>query len=257
MFLINNEIYFDPESRKLIVDDKSLQLTDNMSRCLLVLLLNRGNVVTKETLLKEVWQKNGVIVTETSIRQTLSQLRKAFINIGHNEEIIFTLPRQGYKVSSISENASSEKESDDTNLNEDAGDNSKFYKVHHTLIKSTFPYKSTLLIILLIVVTTVACMYAYVQYLFIFHVNYTVISDDEKRSVLVIEKMTHSGAKIDDALEQLDYYIEHEIITTPLEYNVYINETLHKNNYSYFICNRQSGKSRQCQSVMIYSRLTR
>ncbi|MBS0906211.1 winged helix-turn-helix domain-containing protein [Pantoea dispersa] len=99
MWLINNEILFNPESRTLENKGKvTLQLNASASRCLSLFLSNPGDVISREALLKEGWGNQGVLVTDNSLRQVLSTLRKQFSHFNIEGDLFVTMHRKGYRL---------------------------------------------------------------------------------------------------------------------------------------------------------------
>ena len=72
-----------------------MPLTPKMYEMLLVLIKNRGEVVEKETLLKEVWPDS--FVEEGNITFNIRQLRKALDDDAQSPKFIETVPRRGYR----------------------------------------------------------------------------------------------------------------------------------------------------------------
>jgi DNA-binding winged helix-turn-helix (wHTH) protein len=86
---------FDPAARLLSRSSKTLPLTFKAADTLRVLVENRGQVVTKNKLLEEVWP--GSFVEEGSVEQNISALRKALNGTGEAHRYIETLPKRGYR----------------------------------------------------------------------------------------------------------------------------------------------------------------
>lgn len=100
-YLINQSIFFDPATCMLhnIADPSVCQTLNAMtSRCLIALLDNHGNVLSREELLESGWGMSGVIVASNSLNQAISQLRKVFKQLGEASEIITTVSREGYRI---------------------------------------------------------------------------------------------------------------------------------------------------------------
>ncbi|KAA5971619.1 winged helix-turn-helix domain-containing protein [Pantoea sp. M_9] len=73
-------------------------LSETAARCLALLSEHEKHVVTKEEILSVCWQSKGLIVSDASVRQLITQLRRSFQKIGMPENIIITVPRQGYML---------------------------------------------------------------------------------------------------------------------------------------------------------------
>ncbi|EMK6583837.1 winged helix-turn-helix domain-containing protein [Vibrio parahaemolyticus] len=90
---------FDPTARRQLShpsQEKSKKLKSTESKVLELLLLNQGNVVTKECILQEVWGER--IVSASSITQSIAQIRLALGDNGKEQHYIKTVPKQGYML---------------------------------------------------------------------------------------------------------------------------------------------------------------
>jgi TolB-like protein/DNA-binding winged helix-turn-helix (wHTH) protein/Tfp pilus assembly protein PilF len=82
----------DLRRARLQVDGKHVVLRPQSFEVLRVLAQNRGQLVSKQTLLDEVW--GDAVVTDDSLTQCLGDIRRA---LGDSEKIIVrTVPRKGY-----------------------------------------------------------------------------------------------------------------------------------------------------------------
>jgi DNA-binding winged-HTH domains len=252
MHKIAERIQFDCLKKQLSDGDNIVHLSDNMSRCLYVLLQNRDQVVTKEVLLKEVWERNGVIVTETSIRQTLSQLRRALTSVGLEHDVIFTLPRQGYKFSDRALNIQG--------LNGDNADNYPLKDESDNAVvsndvlicepaassRSWFSLIASLFIVTAIIV--ISFSYIYFNYYMVVRMDYENKVKTDKYSLYFPKGVDYSKSKMLQLNAVLNKYVSSSVLEIPLRGNVYVNNTIHSENYSLFICN---SKDTECESVFI------
>lgn len=90
---------FDPTARRQLSDptqEKGKKLKSTESKVLQLLLVNQGNVVSKQTLLQEVWGDR--IVSTSSITQSIAQIRLALGDNGKEQRYIKTIPKQGYML---------------------------------------------------------------------------------------------------------------------------------------------------------------
>ncbi|MGF1743421.1 winged helix-turn-helix domain-containing protein [Vibrio minamisatsumaniensis] len=90
---------FDPTARRQLShpsQEKSKKLKSTESKILQLLLVNQGNVVSKQTLLQEVWGNR--IVSASSITQSIAQIRLALGDNGKEQRYIKTIPKQGYML---------------------------------------------------------------------------------------------------------------------------------------------------------------
>lgn len=100
VYFLNQEIIFDPKNHKFICIKNGFSLQEvniniPASRCLELLIISRGKVITRENFLKQVWTENGVFVSQNTYYQNISILRKALKKAGFDEEIIVTIPHRG------------------------------------------------------------------------------------------------------------------------------------------------------------------
>jgi adenylate cyclase len=103
-----NRVYYfgsfclDQEERQLSCNGKTVRLTPKTFDVLLVLIQNKGCLVTKERLLEEVWA--DVFVEEANLSVNIASLRKALEEGESEEQWIETVPKQGYRfVAAVSE----------------------------------------------------------------------------------------------------------------------------------------------------------
>ncbi|WP_411748905.1 winged helix-turn-helix domain-containing protein [Serratia marcescens] len=97
-YIINNNIkYHEDRSELVSVNDDipPITLTATLNRLLSTLVRNNNLVLSRETLLTQVWEAHGQVASGNNLNNTISILRKAFSSLGE-EEIIVTLPRQGF-----------------------------------------------------------------------------------------------------------------------------------------------------------------
>src|SRR4026209_1172989 len=88
--------------RILLRDGEVVPLTPKVFDILLTLVENRGQVVSKEGLMKRVWP--DMFVEEGNLSQNISLLRKALGESPGGVQFIETVPRRGYRfVAAISE----------------------------------------------------------------------------------------------------------------------------------------------------------
>src|SRR5437867_2079898 len=83
---------FDVRERMLACNGQPVPLTPKAADLLLVLLQNRGDLVSKDALIKAVWP--NTFVADSSLAFQLSAVRRALAPSGHWIE---TLPRRGYR----------------------------------------------------------------------------------------------------------------------------------------------------------------
>ena len=89
----------DVEQRSLTGPNKTELLPETLFRILLLLIAARGEVVTREQLIANVWD-NG-FVTDATITQHVFRLRKLLNADGADVPYIVTEPGQGYRLNAI------------------------------------------------------------------------------------------------------------------------------------------------------------
>jgi DNA-binding winged helix-turn-helix (wHTH) protein/TolB-like protein/Flp pilus assembly protein TadD len=95
----------DEEKRQFWQDGKMIPIKPKTFDTLLVLLKNRNEVISKDELVKEIWQ--GMAVTDDSLTKQISLLRKLLGGNSENHRYILTVPGVGYKfVADVSETSS-------------------------------------------------------------------------------------------------------------------------------------------------------
>jgi len=101
-YVINDKVMFSPDTNSLHALDGAANpifLHTPSSQCLLILLQNNNAVVSQKILFEEVWEKNGTLVSANTLYQNIALLRKALKTLSIDEEIIKTIPKQGFKLS--------------------------------------------------------------------------------------------------------------------------------------------------------------
>ncbi|ADO47868.1 winged helix-turn-helix domain-containing protein [[Enterobacter] lignolyticus] len=101
IFLLEGIVAFWHERNVLYVisdETKRLSLSNPASRCLLLLLQHHGQVIERDYFFQQVWTNNGAQVTNNTFYQNISLLRRAFKELGLNEDLIVTVPRVGIRL---------------------------------------------------------------------------------------------------------------------------------------------------------------
>lgn len=94
MFTLGS-VLFDSKNRKLIVNDKTIDLTATESRVLLIFAQSPNNIIERSRLQKEIWEDDGVIVGR-SLDMFISKLRKK-LEIDPNIKIV-VIRGKGYRL---------------------------------------------------------------------------------------------------------------------------------------------------------------
>lgn len=101
LFIINDEIIFDANSCEVkSIDDAGevIMLNAPTARCLQLLIEKRGEVVSRDCFLEQVWQARGIVVSQNTFYQNISLLRKSLKNVGLMADIIVTVRRKGFTL---------------------------------------------------------------------------------------------------------------------------------------------------------------
>src|SRR5262245_35321111 len=85
----------DPDKRLLYREGQLLSLAPKILETLLVLIENRGRVLSKDELLTKVW--GDTIVEEGGLTRNISILRKALGERPDEHQFIVTVPARGYQ----------------------------------------------------------------------------------------------------------------------------------------------------------------
>lgn len=100
-FTINEHLIFTPIDRSLCntTSGSCVYFQTPASLCLLILLINHGVLVDKETIINHSWgYKNPIAVSNNTFYQMLTHLRKTLTEAGCGD-IIKTIPRRGLLIS--------------------------------------------------------------------------------------------------------------------------------------------------------------
>src|SRR5215471_10868069 len=101
MSLAERELYefgpfsLDPAERVISRDGVPVALTPKVFDTLVCLVRNRGRLLTKDELLKEIWL--DPFVEEVNLAVNISRLRKTFGENPQDNRYIETLPGHGYR----------------------------------------------------------------------------------------------------------------------------------------------------------------
>lgn len=90
------QLYYDATQRQLADAKQQLYLEPRQHQLLMCLLQTPGQVVSRDTLIAQVWQ--GRIVSDSAINRAVSLLRKAFSRLDNSYNYIETLPKLGYRL---------------------------------------------------------------------------------------------------------------------------------------------------------------
>lgn len=95
MDILFEDFVLDPHRRELNRNGAVVALEPQVFDLLVYLVRQRGQVVSKDDLLREVWR--GRIVSDSTIESRVSLLRKALSDDGHRQRLIRTYARKGIR----------------------------------------------------------------------------------------------------------------------------------------------------------------
>src|ERR1700687_420971 len=88
-----------PASRLLLRDEQPVSITTKVFETLVVLVENRGRVMTKDELLLRLWP--DTTVEEANLVQHVSSLRRALEDNPQDHRYIATIPGRGYSFVAV------------------------------------------------------------------------------------------------------------------------------------------------------------
>lgn len=93
---LGDKVAFDESSASLFVQNQEVELTKSERRILAKLVACRGDVVTREELMMELWSTDEYI-SDGTLTTVISRLRSRIKNVC-GEELVYTKKGQGYFV---------------------------------------------------------------------------------------------------------------------------------------------------------------
>lgn len=98
-YLINDSIRFSSEDKKLcsIADEAVfVELSNTSTRLLIRFIESNGLLLTRKELF-DVWSDYGFTYSYSALSNHVSEIRKAFLCLDENAEVITTVPKKGFK----------------------------------------------------------------------------------------------------------------------------------------------------------------
>ena len=96
----------DPRDRQLRQDDKPVEINSRYLDALVLLVSERGSLVSKDRFLDEVWR--GIPVTDEALTQCIKTLRRQLGDDAASPRFIETVPKHGYRFIAPVERISNE-----------------------------------------------------------------------------------------------------------------------------------------------------
>lgn len=100
-YIINFTIVFNPNTRVLALKNNalmSIELSKPANRLLCELIENVRNTLAREVIIQNVWVDYGFTPSNANLSNHISELRKAFENLGLDNDVIITLPKVGFRL---------------------------------------------------------------------------------------------------------------------------------------------------------------
>lgn len=88
-----------PDTGLIKSDRHETILGKQAKRCLDFFISQSGSIVNKEQLHQSCWGSRGLVVSDSTVRQTLHRLRKIFKELGIDEDVFVTYSRNQYYYS--------------------------------------------------------------------------------------------------------------------------------------------------------------
>lgn len=104
-YLINENIKFDSVTGLLTLtgeESAPQQLSRPSTLLLTELIENSGKTSSRDALLLNVWEKNGLIPSSNNLSNHISYLRKTFRALGVEDDVITTVPKEGFRLAMTS-----------------------------------------------------------------------------------------------------------------------------------------------------------
>jgi DNA-binding winged helix-turn-helix (wHTH) protein len=86
----------EPSLGRVSVDGRTVQVRPKVMDLLVFLAGSRGNVISKETLLNEVWRTEAI--SESALTRTITELRSAVGDDAEHPRFLETIPKRGYRL---------------------------------------------------------------------------------------------------------------------------------------------------------------
>lgn len=115
-FLINKRIIFDEDNSSLALADENadpVTLTAIANRLLALLVKNNGVLISRDFIFSTVWDEHGKTASNSNLNNYIASLRRTFAGLGENE-ILVTVPRQGFMFTAASIHSVADKRGQDT-----------------------------------------------------------------------------------------------------------------------------------------------
>ncbi|HBX8524947.1 TPA: hypothetical protein MII15_01570 [Klebsiella pneumoniae] len=101
-YIINDEVIFNMDVNELQPvagkDHEAITLNTPTARCLQLLLESNGNIISRDEFLSAVWKERGVVVSQNTLYQNISLLRKSLLRAGLTQDVVVTVRQRGFVI---------------------------------------------------------------------------------------------------------------------------------------------------------------
>lgn len=119
-YLINNHVVFDVNAHTLSIQgdaERQVTLPEPSWRLLNEFIKFEGKPLTREHLLKHVWEDFNFVASSANLNNHVSVIRRSFMELEETNTLITTLPKLGFKFNAILQPITFKEEFDNTLLN--------------------------------------------------------------------------------------------------------------------------------------------
>lgn len=101
-YLLNNTFNFDDLDGSLINVKTEIKVNIPVTAVIILsyILKHQGETLQRETIFADIWEKYGQTPSNNTLTQYISLIRKSFQQIGFTDELIVTIPKVGFYISS-------------------------------------------------------------------------------------------------------------------------------------------------------------
>lgn len=96
--IVIGDLFIDMSSGKISKGEKEIVLSALEFRILQIFLENRGRILSRETLLEDVWDIAGNFVNDNTLSVYIKRLREKIEDDPQNPKIIMTVRGLGYRM---------------------------------------------------------------------------------------------------------------------------------------------------------------
>lgn len=233
-------VIFDMEHRQLINDEITIELSRQQTECLSLLVSAKGNIVSRKEIMDCCWADKGLIVSDSSVRVALYQLRKQLAAAGVSEAALVTEVGSGYRLRNgylalpspqpIEELKESTAENDDEAIYAQSSAPAPTAHVSRSLLRAELP-----LFILCMVSLTLLAGWLHMKSL-IFPVHYVSLYEQDNLHIWVQKGMRANADDIKNRFISIAKVNPYQFSTAW----IYVNRSiLQHGNLSTLVCDRE------------------